>query len=309
MPKNAGAGEIPFCSREHTRRVWSREMELRHLRYFLAVAEGENVSRAALRLNVSQPPLSRQIKQLEEELGCALFERTAKALRLTGAGKVFMKEARDILRRVERAAEAARAEAANEPVRIGYAPSLASGLLPGILRRLGAQSSRGAPQLHDLGTAEMLRRLRAGKLDLALVVHPGKAALGGLVFQELKRIPACVVLPREHPAAKAKQVRIAEVAAEPVIAFTRGEYPEYHRWLSEVFRGARRPVVREQHDSAASVFAAVEAGRGIAFGGEGFAELCGRRVVVKRLAPPAPAIQVGAVYPAGSAWAKRVVTE
>jgi DNA-binding transcriptional LysR family regulator len=309
MPKSEADGEIPFCWREHTRRVCSQEMELRHLRYFLAVAEGENVSRAALRLNVSQPPLSRQIKQLEEELGCALFERTAKALRLTSAGKVFMKEARDILRRVERAAEAARAEAASGPVRIGYAPSLASSLLPGILRRLGAApTSRGAPQLHDLGTAEMLRRLRAGKLDLALVVHPGKAALGGLEFQELKRIPACVVLPRGHAAAKARQVPIAEVATEPVVAFTRAEYPEYHRWLAEVFRGARRPMVREQHDSAASVFAAVEAGRGIAFGGEGLGELCGRRVVVKRLAPPAPAIRVGAVYPTGSPWAKRVVT-
>lgn len=83
-------------------------MELRHLRYFVAVAEEENVSRAALRLHVSQPSLSRQIRDLEDELGFELLERTAKSIRLTDAGRTFLTESREVLRRVEKAVAAAR---------------------------------------------------------------------------------------------------------------------------------------------------------------------------------------------------------
>ena len=87
-------------------------MELRHLRYFVAVAETENVSRAALKLHISQPGLSRQVRDLEEELGFQLLERGAKSVRLTEAGHVFLGEARAVLQRVEAAVQAARAVAA-----------------------------------------------------------------------------------------------------------------------------------------------------------------------------------------------------
>src|SRR6185436_13167551 len=100
-------------------------MELRHLRYFIAVAEAENVSRAALKLHVSQPALSRQIRDLEDELGFPLLERTAKSVRLTDAGRVFLPEARAVMQRVEDAVKAARAVATGgcEELHIGYAMS------------------------------------------------------------------------------------------------------------------------------------------------------------------------------------------
>src|ERR1700761_9468963 len=101
-------------------------MELRHLRYFVAVAEQENVSRAALKLHVSQPGISRQIRDLEEEIGFKLFERSAKSLKLTNAGKIFLAEARAVLQRVDDAVKTARA-AANTiggELHVGYAPSL-----------------------------------------------------------------------------------------------------------------------------------------------------------------------------------------
>jgi DNA-binding transcriptional LysR family regulator len=100
-------------------------MELRHLRYFVVVAEEQNVTRAAARLRLSQPPLSRQIRDLEEELGVELFRRTAKSLALTEAGKLFLGEARAVLLRAEQAVETVRRMAKGErgKLRVGYAPS------------------------------------------------------------------------------------------------------------------------------------------------------------------------------------------
>src|ERR1700761_1528028 len=109
-------------------------MELRHLRYFVAVAEDENVSRAALKLHVSQPALSRQIRDLEDELGFLLLERSAKSVRLTAAGRVFLAEARAVLQRADEAVLAARAVATGKrgEIHVGYAPSLTVQILPPI---------------------------------------------------------------------------------------------------------------------------------------------------------------------------------
>jgi LysR family transcriptional regulator, benzoate and cis,cis-muconate-responsive activator of ben and cat genes len=99
-------------------------IELRHLRYFVAVAEEENVSRAALKLHVSQPGVSRQIHDLEDEIGFSLFERNGKSVRLTVAGKIFFGEARDILQRTADAVKKARAGLASRAeINVGYAPS------------------------------------------------------------------------------------------------------------------------------------------------------------------------------------------
>src|SRR4026207_592567 len=107
-------------------------MELRHLRYFIGVAEQENASRAALKLHVSQPALSRQVRDLEDELGFLLFERSAKSVRLTEAGHAFLTEARAVLQRAEEAVKAARtiADGGIGELHIGYAPSLTARILP-----------------------------------------------------------------------------------------------------------------------------------------------------------------------------------
>src|SRR5262245_55176497 len=128
--------ERSCCLAQHTDRVSSRGMELRHFRYFVAVAEEQNVTRAAARLRVSQPPLSRQIRDLEDELGVALFERSAKSVRLTEAGRVFLEEARAVLSRAEEAAQTVKAVAGGKrgELHVGYAPSLTVELLPQALR-------------------------------------------------------------------------------------------------------------------------------------------------------------------------------
>src|SRR5436190_18750447 len=111
-------------------------MELRHLRYLVAVAEAENVSRAALKLHVSQPALSRQVRDLEEELGFDLLERSAKSVRLTDAGRVFLTESRAVLQRVDGAVNAARtvATGSHGELHVGYAPTLTVRILPAALR-------------------------------------------------------------------------------------------------------------------------------------------------------------------------------
>src|SRR5512141_582873 len=115
-----------------TKEYARRRMELRHLRYFVAVAEEENVSRAALKLHLSQPALSRQVRDLEDELGFLLFERSAKSVRLTEAGRAFLGEARAVIHRVEEAVTKTRAVAAGARtgIHVGYAPSLTVEILP-----------------------------------------------------------------------------------------------------------------------------------------------------------------------------------
>src|SRR6266566_8568199 len=145
-------------------------MDLRHLGYFVAVAEEQNITRAALRLHVSQPPLSRQIRKLEDDLGIALFDRGAKAVRLTDAGRVFLTEARIVLQRAEDAVQMARAVAGGKRggIHVGYAPSLTVELLPRALRYFRESNPDVRVQLHDLSTQEMLDGLREGRLHAAL---------------------------------------------------------------------------------------------------------------------------------------------
>src|SRR2546426_10025297 len=143
-------------------------MELRHLRYFIGVAEEENVSRAALKLHVSQPALSRQIRDLEEELGFLLLERSAKSVRLTEAGRAFLTEARAVLQRAENAVKAARAIATggSGEIHVGYAPSLTARMLPQTLRAFQSELPNVRVRLHDFSPEEMLAGWWAGGLAL-----------------------------------------------------------------------------------------------------------------------------------------------
>ena len=289
-------------------------MELRHLRYFVAVAEEQNVTRAAARLHVSQPPLSRQIRDLEEELGVALFEHSAKAIRLTEAGRVFLNEAQAVLRRAEEAVQTAKAVASGQrgEIRAGYAPSLTVEVLPRALRAFQALRPGVGVRLHDLSTEEMLRDLRQGRLHVALLIQlPAKALAGsGLVFEELTRYAICVAVHPAHPLARARKVGLEKVAAERLIVYTREDYPEYHKWLTELFAPLKRaPQVAEEHDSSTSLIAAVEAGRGVALVQKNFDCFAGPRLKVRPVSAALHPFVVDAAYPkAGTAAARDFVT-
>ena len=272
-------------------------MELRHLRYFLAVAEEENITRAALRLHLSQPPLSRQIRDLEEELGVALLHRDAKSVRLTEAGRMFADEARAVLQRAEEAVRAVRllGSGGRKQLHIGYAPSLTVEILPAALRAFEQGSPGTRVALHDLSTAEMIQGLRDGSLDIALLVRPGRGGLGGLRWRELRRYPVCVAAPAGHPFTSGPAPGLRQVFAERLLVYTRADYPEYGEWLDRI---APIPhTIAEEHDSSTSLVAAVEAWRGVALIPESFACFAGRRLVVRRIAGKLPPFVVGTALP------------
>ena len=277
-------------------------MELRHLRYFIAVAEKENVTRAAERLHVSQPPLSRQIRDLEDELGIPLFEHGAKAVRLTEAGHVFLSEARAVVERANKAVQMVKAVASGKcgEIHVGYAPLLTVELLPRALRCFQGANPSVRVQLHDMSTQEMLRGLVNGTLHVAFLIQVPAKFLSGLVFDEIHRYAVCIAVSPAHPLGRARKIGLEQVANERLVTYTLADYPEYHAWLSDLFAPLKRhPKIGEEHDSATSLMASVEAGRGVALVQQGFDCLTGPRLKVRPLAPAPRPFVVGIAYRKG----------
>jgi LysR family transcriptional regulator, benzoate and cis,cis-muconate-responsive activator of ben and cat genes len=274
-------------------------VELRHLRYFVAVAEMENVSKAALKLHVSQPALSRQIRDLEDEIGVALFERTAKSVSLTEPGRVFFKEAREVLLHADDAVKKARAMAKADEgeLHVGYSPTPVARMLPKVLRACQRAMPKVHIKLHDLANHENIARLRDGRLQLAFVVRPPKAGvLHGLRYEELMRQQICLALPLQHPFARRRTVSLADAAGEPFIGLTCEDYPDYHDFLSLIFGPIKRkPRIVEEYESMAGIVSSLEAGTGVAIVSEAFGYSFGNRVKLLRLTPEPKPISIGIV--------------
>lgn len=274
-------------------------MELRHLRYFTAVAAAENVSRAALTLHVSQPALSRQIRDLESELGVALFERTPKSLRLTGAGRAFLPEAQAVLRRVEAAAQVARDAGSEFPgvLNVGYAPTPTVRLLPAALRLLQRRHPGIRVRLHDLSTDGMMSGLREGTLDLALLILARRSQLRGLASEELLALEPRLAVAPGHVLARNRFVTPEALSRAALIGFSAAEYPEYRDLLKQVL-GAKAgpPRLTVEHDSAASLIAAVESGFGAAIVTESMGCVAGPRLRLIPIRPPPPPFRLMAAW-------------
>src|SRR6266481_5135817 len=264
-------------------------VELRHLRYFVAVAEMENVSRAALKLHVSQPALSRQIRDLEDEIEFSLFERTAKSVRLTDAGRAFLDNARALLQNADEAVTKARAVASAEPteLHVGYSPTPVAEILPKTLRAFQRTMPSVHVRLHDWTNQAILDGVRDGRLQLGLIVPPPKASsLRDLRYEELFHERVCVAVAPHHPFARRRAIPLTEVAAEPLIGLTHEDYPEYYDYLSITFSKLKqKPRVMEEHDSMAGILSSVEAGTGVAIGSDAFSYSFGNRLKRLRLIP------------------------
>ena len=271
-------------------------MELRHLRYFVTVAEELNITRAAMRLNVSQPPLSRQIRDLEDEIGVLLLERSPKAVRLTAAGRVFFKEARRVLQLAEQAVKKVQSvpDTKAGEILVGYSPSPTVEILPRALRAFRKLAPKARAVLLDLSSDDMIDRLKAKTLDIALLVKPPLKKGGRVIFERLNEMPVGIIVPPRHPFAKRQSVSLDEALSQLLVAYIRKGYADYHHWLASVVKhSGRKPKLATQVDGAPSLVAAVESGQGVAFGPPTFTMIGAGRVKFVPLHPLAPPLQVG----------------
>lgn len=274
-------------------------MELRHLRYFVSVAEHLNFTKAATKLRVAQPALSRQIRDLEDELGVQLFERNSRSVRLTEAGEVFLNEARAVLQRADEAAQAARAFVSGQrgDIHLGYAPSPTVELLPRVLRLFQEEYPAVRIVLHDLSAKEMTDGLRDKRLDAALCVRGRPKDMRGLAYTELRSYPICLAVPAGHRLSKASRAGLAAIRPDKLLIYTRKDYPDYLAMLEAMFSGRTpMPEIAEEYDSATGLLAGIGAGRGVAIVPSVLARLAGPSLVFVPLRPAPAPVSVGVAY-------------
>lgn len=207
-------------------------MELRQLRYFVAVAEELHFRRAAARLHISQPPLSQQIAALESELGCRLLERTRRRVELTAAGDAFLRDARTLLAELDRAIGTARAIDSGQAgvLRIGFVGSALHSILPAAVQRFRRARPQVEVELRERSTVEGLRALVTGAVDVALVRPPIEPD-ATLFVEVVLRERTIAVLPADHPLAALRRVPLRRLASEPLVLFPRAQAPGYHDLL------------------------------------------------------------------------------
>jgi DNA-binding transcriptional LysR family regulator len=213
-------------------------VELRHLRYFVAVAEELHFRRAAERLYVAQPAVSEQVRKLEDELGVRLFDRTHRSVSLTAAGTALLDEARRVLQQAEIACMAARnaAHGSADQLRLGHLPDLVPGSVARAMRALGAG---GPPMQIRLETGPALRligQVRAGQLDAVIVGMPVPTA--GLRITRIGGERAVAALPAGHPHASSQRVSLNRLAPERVIVLPRDSNPAFHTAIVAMCRDA-----------------------------------------------------------------------
>jgi len=240
-------------------------MELRHLKYLVALAEELHFGRAAIRLHISQPPLSQQIRQLEEELGARLFDRTKREVKLTEAGRRMVEEAHNILARVDHLSAVATLAESGE---IGHiAVGLPGGFNPILIKALEVfdkQYPGVRIELHYLNTGLQIEELREGRLDVGFVNLPISATF--LATETILSEPFWLAIPKGHRLAKLKTVAVTSLKDERMVFFPRRVTPGIHDSITGICRNAGFTLqVAHEVDSILGALTLVSAGLGPAF--------------------------------------------
>jgi DNA-binding transcriptional LysR family regulator len=220
-------------------------LELRHLRYFVAVAEELNFSRAADRLHMAQPPLSAAIRQLEQELGTELLLRTTREVRLTEAGSTFLEGARRTLAELDRARSDAQRAAAGETgrLRVGFSWSARFETLPAIGRAFRLGHPDVSLLTEEMWNARMLPALRSGAIDAAVSLCPELA--GEFSYLAIRTEPVVALLARSHPLASRETIELRELSDEGFLMFPRELAPRLYEFMTGLCRRSGfEPVVR-----------------------------------------------------------------
>src|SRR5438034_1251007 len=244
-------------------------MELRHLRYFVAVGEEQHYGRGAKRLRVAQPALSRQIQDLEEEIGFKLFDRLSRGVKVSAAGKVFLEDARRVLQQVTEATARAKRVASGQSgtLRVGFVESVSwHGVVPDSFRQFRERQPDVELQLKPASSLEQTEAVLSGRLDAGFVftiAHIGR---------ELAQLPVALLnlmlaAPKGHPLTQLKKLRLRDLSDAAFVWFPRRESPAfYDRLMHECFRGGlKSPHIVQEAVNEATILSLVSCRMGLAF--------------------------------------------
>jgi len=272
-------------------------VELRHLRYFLAVAEELHFGRAAQRLHIAQPPLSQQIRRLEQELGVSLFDRTNRRVELTDAGRAFLIEARLTLTQAERAAHVASQAARGEAglLIIGHMASAELNVFPRLLPVFRKRYPGVDLAFQLLGASEQFRMLHEGQIHAGFLRLP--ATDRGLTVTPIVRERLVVVLPEHHPLARRRSLMLRTLGSERLLLFPRRHAPGYYDALIAMCRQAGLdPTIVQETTRLHTALSLVATGRGISLMPKCVERLKRPGIVCRPLRGPVPDTEMGVAY-------------
>ncbi|MFG1816333.1 LysR family transcriptional regulator [Kribbella sp. NPDC049174] len=248
-------------------------MELRQLRSFVVVAEEMNVGRAATRLHLTQPSLSRQIASLERDLGVELFARVRRRFVLTAAGETFLAEAHDLLRRSDEAVRAAQRTQRGElgTLRLRFVQSATFEALPRLLRPFRQAYPEVVLDLESVTTIRQTEALRDGRIDVGLIrpttpegARTTAGRTNGLLTKVVSNDPLVAVLPARHRLVRRKRIRLEELADDPFVFYTRLSGPAVHDTIVGYCRAAGfTPRIEQQAADVQTIVSLVSAGLGV----------------------------------------------
>lgn len=278
-------------------------MELRHLNYFIAVAEELHFGRAAARLHMAQPPLSQQIRRLEEELGVILFERgQRRQVRLTDAGVAFLREARLVVSQAEQATLAAQraARGLEGHLTVGFVGSVALHILSPLMHAFRRRYPDIELSLRELRSHEQIQALNSEQIQVGLL-RPVSEGCPGIHLDPLLQEELLAVLPESHPLAARSRVDLAVLAREPVILPPRdGGCGTLHDLVLQVCqREGYTPRITQQATELLARIGLVAAGLGVSIVPESFQRLQREGVVYRRLQDPTPRLELSLAWREG----------
>jgi DNA-binding transcriptional LysR family regulator len=272
-------------------------MELRHLRYFVAVAEDLHFTRAARRLNIAQPPLSEQIRNLETEMGVQLLARTKRSVRLTDAGRLFLEEARRTLTQVEQAVRIAQRAARGEvgALSIGFVPAADLSVLPKVIPAFAKRFPSVHLELHNMTGAGQVDALRDGRIQLGILLQP--VDNDSFVVETILREPFVMVLPTGHRLAAHRRVPLRSLAQENYIFFPRQIAPKTYDMLVSFCRAEGVTLrVTQESDHVQTTLGLVAAGLGVSLIPASVRHIQRNGVTYRHLRPPVPWIDMCVAY-------------
>ncbi len=273
-------------------------MELRHLRYFIAVAEELHFSKAAERLHIAQPPLSQQIQQLEAELGVQLFHRkTKRQVQLTEAGKVFLQEAYQLLTQLETAVALTQRIGRGQTgqLKIGFTSLVIYDLLPLMLRQFREQFPQVELVLRELTTSQQEQALRDSLIDVGFAHPPLEDDT--ISYRCIHRQTLVVALPSTHSLAQTAQIWVQDILSEPLIMFPRYLAPGLYDRIMSLFQQRNvQPQITQEAIQMQTIIALVSAGMGVAITASSLQNLQRSGVVYRPLLDEVPVIETSVIW-------------